>query len=239
MTAGDARHDPGTGRPQRTRAYCPARSASVGIEGVPVRSTATSGPIYGDAGGRAADAAVEAGRQPASRRRPRQMPRSPPCRCHRARRARRWRCAWRWRSATRSPASWPVQSVTNITVSSPWFSRHGHVPDGRERTAPEHHAKVEHQVEESGAGAGRGGMPMKGPWSGRPGCTYGRLPEGALAGWTAGDGMAESPTSSAPRLHPVSGTSCWPPSSASRDHARTGLPGHACASGSRRGLAKR
>ncbi len=39
-------------------------------------------------------------------------------------------------------------------------------------------------------------MPMKGPWSGRPGCTYSRLPEGALAGWTAGDGMAEPPTSS-------------------------------------------
>jgi hypothetical protein len=37
---------------------------------------------------------------------------------------------------------------------------------------------------------------MKGPWSGRPGCTYNRLPEGILAGWTAGDGMAEPPTSS-------------------------------------------
>ena len=35
------------------------------------------------------------------------------------------------------------------------------------------------------------------PWSGRPGCTYNRLPEGALAGWTAGNGMAEPPTSSA------------------------------------------
>ena len=39
--------------------------------------------------------------------------------------------------------------------------------------------------------------------------------------------------------HPVSGMSCWPPSSASREPARTGWPGHACSSGWTRGWVAR
>ena len=213
-------------------------------------SRTTSGPSrrsHGVADGRAVAGLVDGStigpspdprRGPASQCRQRLTPPLPP-RPARARRARRWRSAWRWNSATRSLASCPVQSPGSITVSPAWFSWHGHVPDGRERTAPEHHAKVEHQVEDSGAGGGRGGMPMKGRGAvdrDAPtiGCRKGPSPDGRrVMAWLSHRHRLQS------WPPPVRGMSCWPPSSASRDHARTGLPAPTCASGSTRGWAGR
>src|SRR5215217_882895 len=77
------------------------------------------------------------------------------------------------------------------------------------------------------------------PWSGRPGaptigCRKGPSPDGRrVMAWLSHRHRLQT------RPHPVSGTSCWPPSSASRDPTRTDLPGHACVSGSTRGWAKR
>jgi hypothetical protein len=60
--------------------------------------------------------------------------------------------------------------------SSPWFSWHGHVPDGRERTAPRHHAKVDPPGGSSWVRVQAGWYLEGRPWSGRPDAPLESLP---------------------------------------------------------------
>lgn len=108
-------------------------------------------------------------------------------------------------------------------------------PDGRERAAPGHHAKVASPGGISGRGCRPEVVSHEGAVEQSTATHLESLPKGSWPGGRRVMAWLSQRHRLRTRPHPVSGTCCWPPRSASREHDQIDLPGRSYSSGSTRG----